>query len=60
MSEVFVPLAVGERQALGQPELPYVIVPHPVASRSADELEGIGERLVDDVLRLLTSSAERS
>ena len=54
------PLAVGERQALGQPELPYVIVPHPVASRSADELEGIGERLVDDVLRLLTSSAERS
>jgi hypothetical protein len=54
VSDAFLPLATGERQALGQPRLPLAVVPHPVASRPPDELIAMGAGLIADVVAAVT------
>jgi hypothetical protein len=57
VSDAFMPLATGERQALGQPGLPLAVVPHPVASRPEAELVELGGGLVTDVIEALTGGS---
>jgi hypothetical protein len=55
---VFSPLAVHEAEALNMPDLPFVVVPHPVATRTDAELREIAAGLVPAVLRALCVRGE--
>jgi hypothetical protein len=55
VSEVFATLGAAVATRLGMPELPRVIVPHPVAHRSRDELEQVADATFDGVVRALTT-----
>ena len=54
MSSVFQPLAEAEADSLGLAGLGLLVVEHPVATRSNDELITIGISLAPAALRILT------
>lgn len=58
VSSVFAPLAEGEALGLGLPELGVVTVPHPVATRSFDELVATGAEQGPEVISLLTINTD--
>lgn len=43
-------------EILGMGELPIVTMPHPLASKSADEVKAIAETIVDSIVQGLTES----
>lgn len=53
ISTIFRPLAASEASAMGLGDLPVGVVPHPVATRSKDELveegRGLGAFVVDSL-----------
>jgi hypothetical protein len=54
VSELFVSLARMEAVSFGVPDLPLAVVPHPVATHSAEELREWGAGLVEKVIGGLT------
>ena len=60
VSEIFLPLAQMEARSLGIENLPLVAVPHPMATRTAEEAIAIAEALVEAVLEGLERSPERT
>ena len=49
-------LGRAQLKALGSPDLPIAVVPHPFGTRSRDELKTIAEKCADDIARLLCES----
>lgn len=47
------------REALGLADLPVAFLPHPMMTRTPDEIEQIAADVVDEVARLLTGSAAK-
>ncbi len=49
--------ATGEEMAKGWgiPDYPFLVMPHPIANLKEDELDTRAERLVEGVVRMLTS-----
>lgn len=54
VSTAFVTLARAQATALGVPDLPLVVVPHPMADRQAPEVHAIADRATPLVMRALT------
>ena len=52
-SNSFTGLGRAQQKALGSPDLPIAVVPHPFGTRSRDELREIASKCVDDIARLL-------
>ncbi|HEV7800488.1 MAG TPA: hypothetical protein VGP15_05375 [Burkholderiales bacterium] len=52
-SNSFIGLGRAQQKALGSPDLPIAIVPHPFGTRSRDELRQIASQCADDIARLL-------
>jgi hypothetical protein len=55
VSEWFEPLGHMEADSLGLPDMPLLVVPHPIANRPAEELIEIGRRLADRAIAGLTT-----
>ena len=58
-SSSFIGLGRAQQKALGSPDLPIAVVPHPFGTRSRDELRRIAAQCADDIARLLCESAPR-
>lgn len=58
VSDAFAVLARAEAAGLGLPELPILVVPHPVAGRSRQSLLAEGTSLAEDAAAALLASAE--
>lgn len=54
-SDIFSTLGRSVAQHHGMPEVPFVVVPHPVALRSSTEIQELADRLVDDIVAALVS-----
>ena len=52
-STAFTALGRAQQKALGAPDLPIAVVPHPFGTRSRDELRTMAEQCVGEVARLL-------
>ena len=55
-STSFLGLGRAQQKALGSPDLPIAVVPHPFGTRSREELREIARLCADDVARLLCDS----
>ncbi len=55
-SSSFVGLGRAQQKALGSPDLPIAVVPHPFGTRSRDELRQIAGQCADEIARLLCES----
>jgi hypothetical protein len=55
-SSSFTSLGRAQQKALGSPDLPIAVVPHPFGTRSRDELRQIAGQCVDEIARLLCES----
>jgi len=53
MTERFVSAAELMARVLGMPGYPFVVIPHPVSSATADRLRGMAKIAADGVRRLL-------
>ncbi len=51
-SNAFVSLGRAQQSALGAPDLPIAVVPHPFGTRKRDELRTIAEQCVAEIARL--------
>ncbi len=56
-STSFVGLGRAQQKALGSPDLPIAVVPHPFGTRSREQLWEIAEKCADDIARLLCEAA---
>lgn len=54
---VFEPLVKMKRVQLGRPDLPVVYVPHPLSSRTDEDVRRLAEESVDEVVRALIRAA---
>ena len=52
-TDLFVPNGRAMAEAHGAPDYPFALVPHPLASASAEELKEEAKRVLPAVLRLL-------
>jgi hypothetical protein len=57
-STAFVTLGHAQARALGDPELPIAVVPHPFGLRSRDEIQDIAAKCTDDLVTLVTGTAK--
>jgi hypothetical protein len=48
----FIKLARAQATALGHPDLPIAVIPHPLGSRARAEVRAIAERHVDEIVKL--------
>ena len=55
-STAFTTLGREQARALGRPDLPIAIIPHPFGLRTRSEVRGIAEQCVEDVARLLSGA----
>ncbi|MBM3342155.1 MAG: hypothetical protein FJY56_08590 [Betaproteobacteria bacterium] len=60
MSQSFVNLGRAQQKALGSPDLPMAIVPHPFGTRSREELKLIAAKCADDIAKLLCEAAPQT
>jgi hypothetical protein len=59
-TEAFLSLSRAEAQALGMADLPQVVLPHPVGTLTGEQIEGVADRALEQVVRaLITSTDER-
>ena len=54
MTDRFVPTARAVAELNGVPDYPYVVIPHPIANDSDDELREKAEAVVGRIVSLLT------
>ena len=57
-TDQFAPLAQAHTKGLGLPGLPIVVVPHPNATRTPEELDRVAAQVVEQVLDGLTKPAK--
>jgi hypothetical protein len=57
VSQSFVGLGRAQQKALGSPDLPMALIPHPFGTRSREELREIAAKTADDIARLLCEAA---
>ena len=57
VSQSFIGLGKAQQKALGSPDLPMALIPHPFGTRSRDELKVIAAQCADDIARLLCEAA---
>jgi len=50
-------LAKEEARTLGMPELPIVVVPHPLGGESLEKIQARGDSALDNVIAALTRGA---
>ena len=48
-------LARTQAKALGRPELPVAIIPHPLGPRSRQELQDLVDRQLEDMMKMICS-----
>ena len=58
VTEVFANLAQTAARARGFVHLPMLVLPHPMETRSVDEITQIAGQRADDIARLLTNPAD--
>lgn len=58
-SREFVALGRAQARALGYPDLPIAVVPHPFGIRTRDEVRQIAEQCVAEVARLIGEAIPR-
>ena len=52
-STAFVALGTAQAKALGYPELPIAVIPHPFGMCGRDEVRQIADKCADDIARLV-------
>ena len=57
-STAFVTLGRAQARALGKPDLPIAVVPHPFGLRTREEIRGLAEHCVEDIVRLVSKGGE--
>jgi len=57
MTDRFVPTAVAVAELNGIPDYPYVVIPHPIANNSDDDLRAKAEAVIGRIVALLTERA---
>jgi len=55
VSTAFVTLGRAQAKALGHPDLPLAVIPHPFGKRTRDEVRGIAEQCVAEIMKLMGS-----
>jgi len=55
VSTAFVTLGRAQAKALGHPDLPLAVIPHPFGNRTRDEVRGIAEQCVAEIVKLMGS-----
>ncbi len=55
-SDAFLTLGRAQARALGCPELPIAVIPHPFGIRTREELRKIADLCVDEVVKLVGAS----
>lgn len=55
-STSFTTLGRAQARALGYPDLPIAVIPHPFGVRTREEVRGIAERCVDDIAQLMVKA----
>ncbi|HSQ06002.1 MAG TPA: hypothetical protein VLN59_18340 [Burkholderiales bacterium] len=55
-STAFESLGRTQARALGYPELPLAIIPHPFGIRTREEVRAIAAKCVDDIARLVAEN----
>ena len=53
VSQSFINLGRAQQKALGSPDLPLALIPHPFGTRSREEIKRIAAKCADDIARLL-------
>jgi hypothetical protein len=53
-------LARTQAKALGRPELPVAIIPHPLGPRSRQELQDLVDRQLEDMVNMVCASQSKS
>lgn len=54
-STAFASLGRAQASALGRSDLPIAIIVHPFGLRTREEVRGIAEKCVDEIVRLVTA-----
>jgi hypothetical protein len=57
-SAAFLTLGRAQARALGDPELPIAVVPHPFGLRSREEIREIAAQCTDDLVTLITATGK--
>ena len=52
VSNAFIGLGKAQARALGFPELPLAVIPHPFGSRSRDEVHALADQCVGEIVKL--------
>jgi hypothetical protein len=52
-STAFVTLGRAQARALGNPDLPIAVIPHPFGLRTREEVRQMAEQCVDDIVKLV-------
>ena len=55
-STAFVTLGHAQARALGDPDLPIAVVPHPFGLRSREEIREMAAKCADDLVSLVTTA----
>jgi hypothetical protein len=56
-SNAFTTLGRAQASALGHPNLPIAVIPHPFGLRTRDEVRQIAEKCVDEIAKLAAEAA---
>jgi hypothetical protein len=59
-SESFIGLGRAQQKALGSPDLPIAVIPHPFGTRSREEIHHIAANCATDIARLLCETPDKS
>ncbi len=57
-STAFTTLGQAQARALGRPDLPIAVIPHPFGLRTREEVREIAEQCAQDIARLVNRGAE--
>ncbi|MDE3074194.1 MAG: hypothetical protein KGJ86_02080 [Chloroflexota bacterium] len=58
-TEAFLSLSKAEAEALGLSNLPQIVLPHPVGTRTAQEIEQLADAAIDQVVSAIMCPAGR-
>jgi hypothetical protein len=53
-STAFLTLGRAQARALGQPEMPIAVIPHPFGVRTREEVRALAAACIDEVVKLAT------
>ena len=55
VSQSFIGLGRAQQTALGAPDLPMALIPHPFGSRTRDEVRALADQCVTDIPKLVAA-----